>query len=443
VATGPTEPFASEETYREEEAPAASIGPRNEEEPAPRIDHAEYRASSRSDAWRLRHLMYLVAIAAVLLWVLVLAGGSMVFISLLVLAGIVLLFAGVMGSGVILARRRSTRQDSLLWLLAIAAERGMPLAPAVLAFADQYRGRAYARIMDLAARLNWGTTLPEALERAPNVVSRDAVLLAWVGQAAGRLPRALRMAASFRSTQLPIWTAIAARLSYVLGVLLVMQTITAFIMYFIMPKYEAIFRDFGISLPRVTIFVIDASQFVVRNGAVASLVMIFELGLLCFLPLSFLGWGNYTVPFFDRVLGRRHTALVLRSLALVVEGGKPIAVGLSTLANHYPTGWVRRRLVRVESAVHEGADWIESLLRYGLIRAAEAEVLSSAAAVGNLAWALLELADTTERRLATRFQLFIQTLFPLVVIMLGMAVFVIAVAYFAPLVQIISGLTGE
>ncbi len=71
--------------------------------------------------------------------------------------------------------------------------------------------------MDLAARLNWGTTLPEALERSRKLVSRDAVFLAWVGQAAGRLPRALRMAATTRSTQLPIWTAIAARLSYILG----------------------------------------------------------------------------------------------------------------------------------------------------------------------------------------------------------------------------------
>ena len=70
-----------------------------------------------------------------------------------------------------------------------------------------------------------------------------------------------------------------------------------------------------------------------------------ELALLLFLPLSFLAWSNYTVPLFDRLLGRRHTALVLRSLALMVEGGKPIALGLSTLTQHYPTAWVRRRLL--------------------------------------------------------------------------------------------------
>ena len=166
-----------------------------------------------------------------------------------IMAGIIFSFALVMGAGVIQARRRSTRQDSLLWVLAIASEHEMPLTPAVAACAEQYWGPAYARIMGLAARLSGGTMLPEALEQSRGVVSRDAVLLAWVGQASGKLPRALRLAATSRATQLPIWTSIAARLAYILGVLLVMQTITSFILYFIVPKFEAIFKDFGLSLP--------------------------------------------------------------------------------------------------------------------------------------------------------------------------------------------------
>ena len=78
-----------------------------------------------------------------------------------------------------------------------------------------------------------------------------------------------------------------------------------------------------------------------------------------------------------------------------------------------------------------------------MIRPADADVLTSAAQVGNLGWALLELAETAERRLATRFQMVIQTLFPLVVVMLGMAVFIMAMAYFVPLVALITELTRQ
>ena len=62
------------------------------------------------------------------------------------------------------------------------------------------------------------------------------------------------------------------------------------------------------------------------------------------------------------------------------------------------------------------------------------------AAVGNLAWALDELAESNERRLVIKFQFVLQTLFPLIVLMLGLVVFVTAAAYFAPLVTLISRL---
>ena len=53
-----------------------------------------------------------------------------------------------------------------------------------------------------------------------------------------------------------------------------------------------------------------------------------------------------------------------------------------------------------------------------------------------------ELAETGERRLAFRFQAVIQTLFPLVVVGFGLVVFFLAVAFFAPLVDLIRSLAG-
>jgi type II secretory pathway component PulF len=133
---------------------------------------------------------------------------------------------------------------------------------------------------------------------------------------------------------------------------------------------------------------------------------------------------------------------MLRSLSLVVETGKPIEVGLSALASHYPTWWVRRKLIKADEAVRHGEPWIDALWHQGLIRTRDAEVLVSASEVGNLPWAMRELAETGERRLAFRFQAFVQTLFPLVVVGIGLLVFFLAIAFFAPLVELIRRLAG-
>ena len=94
----------------------------------------------------------------------------------------------------------------------------------------------------------------------------------------------------------------------------------------------------------------------------------------------------------------------------MVDGGKPIVLGLSALACHYPTGWVRRRLVRASSDVQGGADWIESLSRHRLIgrpmpmRYHQPPKRKTGAA-------LIDLADAAERRLVVRFQVDVQASF--------------------------------
>ncbi len=432
--------LADGEKTLERKVSAAETGARTNEFDL-EIEPEDFERLSPPSRWRLSHLMYAVAAVAVLLWLGMLIADSVLAVVLVVIAVVIMLFVGAMGVFMILAWGLTTKQDALLHILAIAAERGMPLAPAVAAFADQYRGFAHRRIMHMAARLNWGAPLPDALEGARSLVTRDATLLAWVGEAAGRLPKALRKAADTRSSQLPVWTSIAARLAYILVVMLGLEVVSGFVLYYVVPRLESIYSDFNIALPDVTIMVVKASQYLVIFGPFTSLVPLAQVALLIFLPFSFLGWGNYSVPVFDRLLGRRHTALVLRSLSLIVEGGKPISLGLGVLADHYPAFWFRRKLRGTNSYVRGGVGWIEALLRHRVINAADSAVLTSAESVGNLAWALEELAETAERRLASRVQLVVQTFFPLVIVILGIVVFILATAYFLPLVRLIQNLT--
>ena len=361
MAAGKAKPITSDLTGRDRKSSESGAGRSFDFDLG--IDPAYLGRLARPQPWRLRHLMYLIAAMAVLFWVGMFIAQSAVLAVLMVLGCVILLFISMMGMGVILAWRATTRQDTLLQILAIAAEGEMPLAPAVAAFADQYGGFSRRRMLNLAARLNGGTPLAESLEISRGLATRDAVLLAWVGEAAGLLPKALRIAATSRTSQLPIWTGIASRLSYVLFLLLAMQSVSGFVLYFIVPKLEAIARDFDLSLPWVTIAVIHTSQFLTRYGALAFFVPVIEVCLLIFLPFSFLGWGSYSVPGIDRLLGRRHTALVLRSLSLMLEAGKPVSLGLSTLARHYPAFWVRRRLAGAESDIRQGVDWIQALWR--------------------------------------------------------------------------------
>ncbi len=272
---------------------------------------------------------------------------------------------------------------------------------------------------------------------------REVDLLVRVGYATGTLPKALRRAASARSTRQAAWGSVAIRFIYLGWILLVMQGIIGFTLYFIMPKFEAIFNDFGTPLPAITIFVIRASHIVIKYFYLfLPFFLLIELFFFVGAPLALFGVLRLNVPLLDALFRRQHTTLILRSLALTAEGGQPISIGLSVLASDYPSSWIRGRLVKVARDVNQGGDWIESLSDHGLIRSLDEAVLKSAQRVGNLPWALEEMAASNERRLGYRLQLLLQMLFPATILLLGLVVFVLAAAYFLPLVKLIGVLAG-
>jgi type II secretory pathway component PulF len=147
-------------------------------------------------------------------------------------------------------------------------------------------------------------------------------------------------------------------------------------------------------------------------------------------------------PIVGRLFPRRHAAAILRSLAMCVEAGQPMERGLHTLAKHYPVASVKRRLHRAWNNVHNGADWREALRRHSLISQADEDVLSASSAVGNVAWAMNDLADAVDRRLSLRMAMLTQAVWPLVIIALAGLVLFLAVGFFTPLVMLIGRLSG-
>ncbi len=336
-------------------------------------------------------------------------------------------------------RLRGSQQETMLWVLALAAGRGRPCGPAVMALAEQSVGRNRVRLRRVAECLEFGLTLPEALDFVRKSAPAQARVLVRLGHETGALPEALRDAASSRSAQPPGWQTFGAKIGYLCLVLALMQGIIGFVLYFIIPKFEAIFADFGISLPSVTTAVIRTSQWL-TSGFLFPVLILLEWLALLYLPFAFAGFAEMKVPFFDRLFLRRHSVLILRGLAMVVDAGRPIGAGLKTLADSYPAAWVRERLAGAYLAAEEGHDWIDALHRFGLITRSDGALLESARRAGNLPWALRELAESSARRLQYRLQAIGQVFLTVALLALGGFVGFVAVAYFLPLVQLIERL---
>jgi type II secretory pathway component PulF len=335
-------------------------------------------------------------------------------------------------------RRRANEQDALLGIIALSADRGMPLAPGIFAFSVQSSGIIQIWAETLAELLRRGVSLPEAASGMPRLIPRAAGLLIRMGAESGNLASGLREAVQSRTVALPMAQKIGTQLAYLAWVACTGVTISGFLLYFITPKFEAIFKDFGVALPELTIQLIRVSHVAVDYFWVP---VMGGLGLGFVFLVSLFQGGDMSIPVVDRLFARRHTILILRSLTLFVEADRPISTALDSLANWYPTRWVRKKLTMASADVDQGHDWIEALRSTGLLSGSDAGVLASAQRAGNLAWAIRELVSTSERRWNFRLQGLLQLTFIGSMLVLGALVFLLAVAYFSPLTTLIMRLS--
>jgi type II secretory pathway component PulF len=344
----------------------------------------------------------------------------------------------VLATFLVLQTRRR-RQDSLLSLLTVSVERGIPLAPAVEAFAREYGSRTRWRAEQLAGLLRAGWSLPDALHAVGGLVPANAQLLIDVGHETGTLGPALRYAMESRGPYVAFWVQLGSRLAYLGALLFFALMILSFMMLKIVPAFQKIFDDFGTELPALTMLVINAAS--IAGNWIAVL-----LGLICFVlvPLLIL-WGcgvlPFSLPLVDRLMRRLYVSTLLEALSLVVGKQRPVEETIGALARWCRRRPVRRRLEEVGADLAQGANWCESFAARGLIGKTDLIVLKSAQQVGNLSWALRELAESGRRRVAYRLSALLQLAYPLVILSLGLLAMIYAVGFFMPLVSLIQRLT--
>jgi type II secretory pathway component PulF len=147
------------------------------------------------------------------------------------------------------------------------------------------------------------------------------------------------------------------------------------------------------------------------------------------------------LPLVWRFFKRYDGAIVMRGLALSIRRGVTIVDALNLLGATYPIRLVGRQLHWAAARAMQGADWRLALVETGLIAPADAAVLAAAERVGNLPWALDEMADSALRRQVYKLQITLQVLYPAAVVLLGMLVAYITIGLFVPLIALIQGLS--
>src|SRR5206468_6800416 len=140
-----------------------------------------------------------------------------------------------------------TRQFSTL------QDAGLPVLRSLKILEGQMkRGVLKNALIDVVEDVESGSTLSEAFSKHPKCFDRLYVNMVKAGEAGGALEVILQRLADFKEKSQSLKRKITGAMIYPTVVILVAVLILSFIMIYIIPKFEKIFKDFNMRLPALT-----------------------------------------------------------------------------------------------------------------------------------------------------------------------------------------------
>src|SRR5262249_20968338 len=141
-------------------------------------------------------------------------------------------------------------------------------------------------LMDVVDDVESGSTLSEAFGKHPRCFDRLYVNMVKAGEAGGALEVILQRLAEFKEKAQSLKRKIIGAMGYPCVVITGAIGILTFIMVFIIPKFEKIFKEFEMKLPWPTEMLMDTSKWFVNNWYLIPITPVVIFVLLKLIRLS-------------------------------------------------------------------------------------------------------------------------------------------------------------
>lgn len=315
---------------------------------------------------------------------------------------------------------------------------GLPLGPGLRALADELSGwRLPGVLRYLADRLDAGDDLLVALESLGSSLPAHLRGLMLAGIRSGRLSEVLEEFVDLQHSQAELRRRICLNLAYPYILVLLMTGLATFMMVMIVPSFEKIFKDFGMALPYMTVWVIEGSHSI-RWLSIGVLGLSIVTPLLFWLasPVSWIWPVLYRVPMIGPLLRWGHLSQFARLMGLLLEQRVALPDALRVTAAGLGNANLARGCLGVADDIERGRVLYESMASRVQFPASLIPVVQWGQKTPALADAFRAAAEMFEGRVRSHGTLMEATLLPIMFLVVALFVGFFVIAMFMPLIRL-------
>ena len=319
---------------------------------------------------------------------------------------------------------------------------GLSLLRTLTIITEQTENKKLAKIFDtVRSDVESGSSLSDAMAKHPDDFPPLMINLIRAGETGGFLEKSLESVANNFEAEVKLTGRIKAALTYPVVVLIIAVLAVAAMLIFIVPVFEAMFKQLGATLPLPTQFLVVLSHGMVYIGPIV------VVGGVAFS----LWWRKnknqdrvrkvvdplrLKMPVFGELLKKVAVARLTRNLATMMGAGVPILRSLEIVGSTSGNWVIEQALVKVGDSVRQGKTIAEPLAQESVFPSMVTQMISVGEDSGALETMLHKVSDFYDQEVESMTEQLTALIEPIMIAVIGVLVGGMIVALYMPIFDI-------
>ncbi|MEE3661101.1 protein transport protein HofC [Brenneria sp. g21c3] len=339
--------------------------------------------------------------------------------------------------------------NELIKQLAMLLHAGLPLLEALKLMAEQHERPGWRCILtEISVQIAQGKSLSETLATYPHIFPVIYRSLIAVGELTGNLDECCFQLARQQERRSRLQQQVIKALRYPCFVLIIALLVSVLMLTLVLPEFSSLYASFDTPLPWFTQQLLSLSQGLADYG-LAGLILT-SAGAAGYISLRRRrrGWREkeqawlLRLPVIANLIRGNCLSQIFQILAMTQHAGLTLPAGLDAAATiHHPV--YQRAIQRIQTEIHQGVTLNHATQRYAALFPPPCQQLIRVGEeTGELDTLFTQLAQWYERKTRQQAETLMQTLEPVMMLIVGGMVGALVIGMYLPIFQLGNVLAG-
>lgn len=321
---------------------------------------------------------------------------------------------------------------------------GLPLIESLDVLGEQMENANFRQVvLNIQKDVEAGSTLTSALERHPKVFTDLYVNMVKAGEASGMLDGILNQLALYLEKSGNLARKVKGAMVYPAVVSSFCLLVAAFLMIFIIPRFEKIYISMGAQLPLATRVLLGASKLMVHN----LIWIILAIGIAVYFGKKYLqtidGKMKFDsfklkMPVFGDLFRKVAVAKFTRTLSTLVRSGVNIITALEIVAKTSGNVIIEQAVLKTKTSIQEGESISAPLMQTGVFPPMVTRMIAVGERTGALEEMLSKIAEFYDEQVDAAVAALTSLIEPLLIVVLGVLIGGMVICMYLPIFNMVN-----